>query len=125
MLALLDEVLQQVFNVRGRLVEAVSVDLDPQHLRLVLVLADFNVTVSLAVRSLAFRDLHGARRLQRVALGRLEAALGVRGDAADLIEVIEEGEALLRANLVERADRSLGFGNRGLAVSKRSMSESR
>jgi len=85
----------------------VAVDRDPQHLGFVLVAANLDVAVSLLVGPLGVGDLDVAGGLQRVALAGLEAALGVWGDAADLVEVIEEGEALLGADLIQRADRLL------------------
>jgi len=54
------EVLQQVGDIGGGLVEDVTVDLDAEHLRLVLVLADLDIAVSLVVRPFGVGDLNVA-----------------------------------------------------------------
>lgn len=66
------------------------------------------------MRTFCLADRHLAGGRKRVALARLEPALGVRGRAKDRIEVIEEGEAAERFDFIEGANRLLCLDRGGL-----------
>ena len=111
------EVLEQVGDLLGLLVEGVRADRDLQQLADLPVLAQLLLARAAGVDPLAVRDcLLGADR-QLVALAGDEAALAVSRRAEDRIEVVQIAEPLLRADRVVGDQLTLGVRDHRLDAS--------
>jgi hypothetical protein len=96
------EVLDQVGDRRGRLVECLRADRDLEQLALASEVAQLLLAGLGGDELLAMLALHPRPGLKRVALAHQEAALGVVLDAVEALQVGQEAEPHLRLDRVHR-----------------------